>query len=145
MRIEKLLKWFLVIAGFYMILDGLIHIFDIKLIEVSAWPQSAFIYSKFIGNLYGEFVIFVGILAMEVSRNLEKYRNLLYLAAFWSLLYSAVLLYNALTIDFVNVFSQTPSLYVWMPFYNFYLFFEGGLLLLAAVLIFIWHKKGRKN
>lgn len=141
MTIEKILKWYLMFAGIYLSIDGIIHILDIKLIDAAIWPQSALMYSKFIGNLYGEFAVLVGLLGIETSRNLEKYRNFLYIFAVWSLTYAFYLLYHALTINFVDVFSQAPSIYFWMPFYNNYLFFEAGLLFILSILILLWAKK----
>lgn len=127
-------------ASIYLILDGLIHVFDVKLIDATGWPQPEIVYAKFIGNLYGAFAILAGLFGIEASRNLEKYRNFLYIAAVWSLGYALYLIHTSLTIDFADIFSESPSIYFWMPFYNYYLLFEAGLLLILSVLIFHWSK-----
>lgn len=140
MMIKLLLKWYLIAASIYLIFDGLVHVFDIKLIDAISWPQPAFVYSKFIGNLYGAFAILAGLFGIEASRNLEKYRNFLYIAAVWSLAHAVYLLYSSLSINFVGIFNQTQSVYFWIPFYNSYLLFEAGLLVTFALMVFIYRK-----
>lgn len=145
MNIRNFLKWYLFFASIYLISDGLIHVFDVKLIDAAFWPAPALIYAKFIGNLYGGFAILAGLLGIEASRNLEKYTHLLYIAAIWSLTYGGYLFYSSLTINFVSIFSDSPSIYLWMPFYNYYLLFEAGLLFILSTLVFLWSKEKTKN
>ncbi|MBI2593129.1 hypothetical protein HYW44_00605 [Candidatus Daviesbacteria bacterium] len=144
MNIVYLLKWYLVAASIYLILVGLMYVFDVKLLDAISWPNPALVYAKFIGNLYGEFAILAGLFGIEASRNLEKYRNFLYIVSFWGLFYAAYLIYSSLVTNFSEIFSQTPSIYIWMPFYNYYLFFEAGMLLIFSLLVFLWSKKQTK-
>lgn len=145
MKIEYFLKWYLMAVSIYLILVGLIYFFDVKLLDAISWPYPALVYSKFIGNLYGEFAILAGLFGIEASRNLEKYRNFLYITAVWSLVYASYLLYSSSMINFADIFSQTPSVYLWVPVYNYYLLFEAGLLFILSILIFLWGKKRKKG
>lgn len=140
MPIKHLLKWYLIAASIYLILDGLIHVFDVKLVGMTPWPAPALIYAKFIGNLYGGFAILAGLLGIEASRNLEKYTHFLYITAIWSLVYGGFLIYSSSAINFAGIFNKSPSIYLWMPFYNYYLFFEAGLLFILSTLVFLWSK-----
>lgn len=141
MNIKIILKRYLLAASIYLILDGLVHVFDIKLVNVNVWPESSLTYSKFIGNLYGGFAILAGLFGIEVQRDLRKYKNILYITAVWSLVYGAYLIYSGLTIPFVEIFSLIPSLYFWMPFYNLYLVFEAGLLFTLSILVYLFKRQ----
>lgn len=141
---EKLLKVYLIITSLYLLGDGLVHVFDIKLINALDWPQSPVIYSSFIGHLFGFFVILSALLGLEASRDLKKYKNFLYIVAIWLLFYGAHLIYISLTTDFQGLFKNNPSIFVWMPFYNAYLIFEAVLAFVFSLLVFLWWRSEKK-
>lgn len=140
MRIKTILKWYLLITSIYLIGDGLMHVFNIKLINAGAWPEPSLVYSKNISFLFGMFAILAACFGIEASRNLKKYRNFLKIAGIWSIFYGVYLVYISITVDFIGIFEHSPSVYAWMPFYNSYLIFEAGLLFVLAILIFLYHK-----
>lgn len=140
MKIQNILKWYLLVTSIYLLGDGLVHILDIKLINALSWPQAPLVYSKFIGHLYGEFAILASLLGIESQRDLKKYRNFLYIVAIWSLFYGSYLIYSSLTIPFTEIFANTPSVFVWIPFYNYYLIFEASLLFTLSLLVFLWRR-----
>lgn len=141
MSIKTVLKYYLLLTSIYLILDGIVHVLGIKLTGIITWPEPALIYSKFITNLYGGFVILAGLFGIETARNLSKYRNFLLIGAVWSLIYAAFLVYSSITIDFVELFTLTPSIYFWIPFYNFYIITEAGLMVILAMLIFFFSRE----
>lgn len=141
MKISKILKWYLLITSIYLVSDGLIHILGVKLINVQLWSKPAFIYSNLITHLYGAFAILAGLFGIETSRDIYKYRNFLYIVAFWVLGYGIYLIYVATTISFKLIFVESPSVFVWMPFYNYYLVFEAGLCFGLSTLIYLFRKK----
>ncbi len=141
MKIQKILKWYLLVTSIYLIADGLGHIFDIKLMDAGDWSVPALTYARLINHLFGTFAILAGLFGIEASRDLNKYRNFLYIAGVWSLGYGAYLVYLGLGVDFAGIFAGSPSVYAWMPFYNFYLIFEGGLLFTLSALIYLFKRE----
>jgi hypothetical protein len=58
MKIETILKWYILVTSAYLLADAVVHILDFKLVDVIlTWPVQAVVYSKFIGHLYGFFAI----------------------------------------------------------------------------------------
>lgn len=142
---EKILRIYLQITSLYLLGDGLVHVFDIKLINVLDWPQAPLVYSRFIGHLYGLFASLAALLGVEASRNLKKYKNFLYIVSVWLLVYGVHLIYISLTTDFQSLFKNTPSIFVWIPFYNAYLIFEALLCFIFAILVFLWRRSIKKT
>lgn len=140
MKIQNILKWYLLISSIYLIGDGIVHLLDIKLIDANLWPEPSLVYSKFIGHLFGAFAILASLLGLESQRDLKKYKNVLYIVAIWSLFYGSYLVYTSLTVPFSKIFSSSPSVFVWMPFYNYYLVFEASLLFTFSLLVFLWRR-----
>jgi hypothetical protein len=145
MKIEQILKWYLRVTSIYLILDGLSHVLDFKLTDAGTWPAYALLYSQQMNHLFGAFAILSGLFGVEASRDLRKYRNFLHLTAIWILGYGAYLLYSGLVIDFRQIFKDYPSVYVWMPFYNFYLIFEAGLCFALSILIYLFKKQTKTH
>lgn len=144
-KLEIFLKYYLLITSIYLLGDGLVHVFDIKLISVLDWPQAPLIYSRFIGHLYGLFASLAALLGLEAARDLKKYKNFLYIVAIWLIIYGSHLIYISLTTDFKIIFKDTPSIFVWMDFYNLYLIFEAGLCFIFSILVFLWSKAQNKT
>lgn len=139
---EKLVRFALIFLAVYLIGDGLIHFLNIKLQTIgSNWPQSAVVYAKLLNAIYSSFVFLVAMLALIVQKDIKKYQDLIKISPYWAIFHGLILLYLSTTINFVNIFSNMPSLYVWMPFYNQYLFFEAVLAFIYAVVVFVWNKK----
>jgi len=130
----------MLLTSIYLIMDGLFHLLDFKLITVSSWPLSSLTYSSLIGHLYGAFAILSGLFGIEAQRNMIKYKNFIYIVAVWLIFYSCLLIYSSMTIDFQRIFVNEPSVYAWMPFYNSYLLFEAFLGFLFSVLTYLWKR-----
>lgn len=139
--IKNILKWYLLFTSIYLFADGIIHILNLKLANISSnWSSDLVIYAQYMTQLYGLFAVLTASFGLEVSRNLSKYKNLLYIAAIWGIVYAGFLIYYSITIDYPAVFKSTPSIYFWIPFYNAYILFEGLLLFTLSCLIFIYKK-----
>ena len=122
-------------------MDALVHLFDIKLIDVqNSWSGLSLVYGQFIDHLYASFAILASILAIIASQNLDKYKTLIKISGFWALFHGLLLIYTSLTVNF-NIFKDTPSVFVWMPFYNSYLILEGIFLIGLSLVIYLWAKK----
>lgn len=137
-KIEKTLRIFLTFLAIYLILDGGIHLFNIRLQSVTnIWPLSALSYASFINALYASFVFLTAGLVLTAQASLKKYKSLILVSGFWAIFHGLLLIYLSLTQNFpLNL----PSLYVWLPFYNLYLVAEALLSFIYATLVFIWIK-----
>src|SRR3989344_553425 len=119
MKISRVLKWYLLIISLYLLGDGFVHVLNIKLLSPDPlWPSNIVIFSKYMSQLYGMFTILAALFGIEVSRNLEKYQNFLYITSVWGVIYGLLLIY-----------------------YNFYIIFEACLLYVFVFLVFLWSKR----
>lgn len=140
--IEKVLRVFLNILAIYLILDGAIHLLNIRLQSVAnIWPASAFSYAILLNAIYASFVFLTALLILVAQANLNKYKNLVLTSSIWTIFHGSLLIYLSLTQNFANNFSNFPSLSVWLPFYNQYLLVEAILSFVYTGLVFIWIKK----
>ncbi|MBI2334494.1 hypothetical protein HYU96_01715 [Candidatus Daviesbacteria bacterium] len=139
---EKLFRIFLIFLAVYLIGDGLIHLFNIRLLSVSSfWPVSAISYAVLMNSIYASFVLLAATLILVAQANLKKYRELILASAIWAIFHGILLLFLNSTQNFAQDFSDYPSLSVWLPFYNHYLFFEAILAFIYAIVVFVRHKK----
>ncbi len=138
---DYLLKGYLIFGASYLLLDALLHLFDLRLINVlSVWPVSALEYSRLLDHIYASFVILAALICFEMQRNLAKYKTLIYLSAIWALLHGFLLIFTSLNSNFSEVFKDHNSLGVWLPFYNLYLMFEASLLILYSIVVYLWQR-----
>lgn len=145
MHVEKILRVFLNLLGAYLICDGAIHLFNIRLASViNVWPQSALSYATLLNTIYASFVFLAAFLIFTVQKDLRKYKTLIYVSSFWALIHGSLLIYLSSTQNFVGDFSPFPSLLVWIPFYNNYLLFEAFLALVYSLLVYLWFR-GRRS
>ncbi len=139
--IGNILRIFIILLAVYLIGDGLIHLFNIRLLSVAGvWPRSAISFGILMDGIYASFVFLAAILVFAVQRDLKKYKTLVIASSIWAILHGVLLIFLTTTNDFLASFQSLPSLYVWMPFYNQYLLFEAFLAFLYALLVFIWVK-----
>lgn len=124
-----------------MIFEGLLYLFHVRLSDIKdIWPTSAILYSELIGKVLGSMFLFTAVIAFDVQRNLLKYRNFIKLSSFWSLFHGGVLIWLSFSNHYVEVFKNSPSLYVWFPLYNQYVTLEGIMLIVYSILVFLWLK-----
>ena len=139
---EKIFRVFLNVMAVYLILDGAIHLFNIRLQSVlNIWPKSALSYATLLDMIYASFVFLVAALLLIAQRSLKKYQSLILASSIWAIFHGFLLIYLSLSQNFTGNFSNFPSLFVWMPFYNQYLLAEAFLAFIYAILVFIWIKK----
>lgn len=141
---EKMVRGFLIFGVFYLIFDGLLHFFNIRLFSVQdIWPQSAFSYATLLNMVYASFVFLAAGFAFLMQKDIKKYKNLIVLSAFWAFFHAILLIYLSITSNLIFSAKELPSLLVWSQFYNQYLLFESALLIAYSLVIFYWMKKGR--
>lgn len=141
-QMQRLIRLILFFLALYLIGDGVIHLFNIRLNSVvGIWSNSAISYATLLNAIYASFVFLAAILILVVQFSLKKYKNLILASSIWALFHGLLLIYLTSTQNFLSNFSNLPSLYFWMPFYNQYLLFEAFLSFAYAILIFIWSKK----
>ena len=92
---------------------------------------------------FGSFSLILAILAWEVSKNLKKYQKLVILTAVWGIFHACLEIFSASTNPYNELFSQNPSIKVWIPQYNYNLILEAILLIFYAFVVFLWMR--RKN
>lgn len=142
LNLEKILKSYLLFGGVYMIFESLIHLSQIRLVDVkSNWPDSALIYATLFNYLYGSFALFLAALVFYLQKNLVKNRNLINLLAIFAFLHASLVVFLSLNFNFDLSFAQFNSLRFWIPIYNFYLLFEAILLYFFCLLVYLWNKK----
>ena len=140
-NLDKVLRVFLNLLAVYLVVDGTIHILNIRLQSVAdIWPASALSYATLLNAIYASFVFLAAILVLVALSDLKKYKSLVLASSIWSVFHGLLLIYLNSSQNFMDNFSSLPSLHVWMPFYNYYLFFESLLSLIYAGLVFIWIK-----
>ena len=89
---RKIIRGYLIFAGIYILADALIHLLDIKLIDVKQfWQLPALIYGSFVGHLYASFALLVGIFSLIVQKDINKYKSLIKLAGVWGLFHGLFL------------------------------------------------------
>lgn len=143
---QNLLRLFLNIGAVFLILNGLVHLFDIRLASVeSIWPKSAISYARLLDTIYASFVFLAAIMIFIAQRDLKKYRNLIFYSAFWAFFHGFLLIKFATTQSFTKEIPSLPSLHIWIPFYNQFLLFEAFLLLVYVILVFLWIKSGKNE
>ncbi len=126
----------------YFLFEAFLYLSNIRIIDVGTnWPESAKVYVKLISQVLGSFELLVSVLCFELQRNLKKYSVLIKISGFWALIHAAVLIILSQGNNFTKIFSDTPSLYVWSPFYNQYVFFEAILLLCYSLTVIVWSRK----
>ncbi|MBI3109514.1 hypothetical protein HYZ06_00540 [Candidatus Daviesbacteria bacterium] len=136
------MRIFLTVLAMYLIGDGTVHLLNIRLNSVvNVWPASAVSYAILLDSIYASFVFLVAALILVAQTDLKKYKSLILASGLWAILHGILLLYLNSTQNFAHAFSSHPSLYVWMPFYNQYLFFEAILAFIYAIVVFVRHKK----
>lgn len=142
-KVEKLFRLFLTFMAIYLIGNGIIHLLNFRLQSViNVWPQSAVSYAIILNSIYASFVFLAAILLLVVQKDLKKYHTLILASCIWAIFHGLLLIYLSFTQNLIN-FSQWPSLYVWMPFYNQFLLFEAFLSFVYVALAFSW-SKGQK-
>lgn len=140
-NLEKILRVSLNLLAVYLILDGAIHLLNIRLQSVAnIWPSSALSYATLLNAIYASFVFLAVALILVAQTDLKKNKGLILASGIWAVFHGLLIIYLSSSQNFMNNFSNSPSLYVWMPFYNHYLFFEAFLSFVYAGLVFIWIK-----
>lgn len=138
---EKLIRGLLIFAAVYFLFEAMLYLFDIRLSGVkNAWPLAGITYSKYIERILGSMFLLFSIIAFEIQKDLNKYRKFVILSSYWAFFDGFLVLYLSTTQDFVKIYQAIPSLYVWFPWYNQFLYFEVILLIFYAVLVYLWKK-----
>lgn len=145
MKIERILRIFIIFLGIYLIFDGSIFLFNIKLQSVSkVWPASALSYATVVDSLCATFIYLAAALAFIVQKDLKKYKSIISISSIWTFFQGLLLIYLNSAQNLISNFSNLPSLSVWMPFYQQYLLFEAFLCFIYTGLVLIWLKGEKK-
>lgn len=140
-KLQPVIEKYLLFGAVYFSVDGLIHLLNFKLGSTQSWPSSAITYVTLLNMIYGSFVILAGAISFEFQKDVKKYSKLIMLSAIWALLHGCLLIFISSKFNFMTNFSGYPSLYLWLPNYNYYLYFEAILLIVYSILVFIWRKE----
>lgn len=136
-----LIRALLIFGSLYLFIEGIIHLFALRLISVtSIWPQSAILYASWMGRFYGSFTVLVAILLFYIQRDVTKFRTILTITAIFAVFHAFMLVFGAATEPFDAVYRQYPSLSFWIPFYNIFIIIEAIILFLYAIVIFVWRR-----
>lgn len=143
---EKTIRIFLIAGAFYLIFDGLIHFFNLRLFSAqSVWPESALSYSTLLNLVYASFVFLTAGFAFVLQTDINKYKNFVIFSSFWAIFHALMLIFLSFAQNLTLNAKDLPSLYVWLPFYDEYLLVESVVLFCYAGLIFAWIGKKSKS
>lgn len=141
-NIEKILRGILIFGFFYFLFEAILYLSNIRLTDVgTSWPASAKGYTKLISQVLGSFELLLSLVCFELQKDVKKYAGLIKISGIWALVHALVLIMLAAGNNFTNIFAPMPSLYVWTPLYNQYVFFESGLLIFYSVIVILWSRK----
>lgn len=140
-KIEKILRLMLILWGVYLLFEATLYFFNIRMQDVkNIWPEISLTYIVLIEKVLGSLMVLVALLTFELQRNLEKYKTILKLGAIWALFHGGLLIFLALSQNYYHTFLIYPSLFVWFPYYDFYVILEGVVLLIFSAGVFLWLK-----
>ena len=138
---DKILKWYLIFGAIYILFDGLIHFFPIRLVDVhNIWPEAAYQYARFFSQLYASYAIFIAGSLFILQTDLKKFRPLIIWSSYFAIFHACLLIWNTLAFNFESIFQSPPSLRAWLPSYNLIELFEAVLLLIYAIIVYTWNK-----
>lgn len=140
-KLQQIIEKLLLFGAIYLAIDGLIHILNLRLESVHNWPSSATTYATFLNMIYASFVFLAAAISFVMQKNLKKYESLVILSAVWAFLHGSLLIFLDIKYNFVKTFADYSSLYVWLPIYDYYLYFEASLFIIYSILVFIWKKE----
>lgn len=119
--------------------ESSLYLFGIRLSDVrEIWPSSGVVYTELIEKVLGSTFLFVAIVIFEVQKNLLKYKTFMKLSAIWAFFHGILLIYLSLTQNYVEVFKDSPSLFVWFNLYDKYVFLEGIAAIGFSILVYFW-------
>ncbi|OGE32543.1 hypothetical protein A3C59_01580 [Candidatus Daviesbacteria bacterium RIFCSPHIGHO2_02_FULL_36_13] len=140
-HLKKFVRGYLLFGSLYMFVEAIIHFSNIKLSSVSTnWPKEALTFSSLMSSFYGSTTLFLAAIQLLVQTNIEKFKKIIQLLAFYAGFHGILLIFISATNEVDSIYNNYPSLLFWIPFYNYYLLFEAGLLLLFALLIYFWSR-----
>lgn len=129
------------ILAVYLLFESVLYFSDVRLISVKGiWPASAISYSSLINKVLGSAFLLIAIVAVEVGRNLNKYKTFLKLSGWWAVFHGGVLIFLSLTNNYSALFSMLPSLQVFFPYYNQFLILEGLVSICYGLAVYLWMK-----
>lgn len=132
----------MIFGFFYFLFEAILYLSNVRLTDVNtAWPQSAKVYAGLVNQVLGSFELLLSVICFELQKDVKKYAGLIKISGIWALVHALVLILLAAGNNFTNIFAPTPSLYVWTPLYNQYVFFEAGLLIFYSVIVILWSRK----
>lgn len=137
--IKTILRRFLIFGGCYFIFEGLLHLSGIKLSSVNGvWPTSATSYANLLNYIYASFIILAGFVAFNLQKDPKKYKTLILGSGVWALLHGLVLIFLVWTNNYQQIFQDSPSLLIWLPFYGEYLIFNAILLFIYSGVVYLY-------
>lgn len=143
-NLAKIVRVAIIFWGIYFLFESFLYLSHVRLTDIKTlWLPAAAAYAKFIESMLGSVFLFLSAAAFELQRNLQKYKKIIVLSAPWAIFHGGLLIYLSKGQNYVTLYASTPSLYVWSPFYNSYLLFEGILALLYAVVVLFWFKESQ--
>lgn len=139
---NRVVKSLLLFGGIYILINGLLHLLNIRLISViNVWPESALSYSKLLNYLYASFTILIAAVAILLQKDINKHKTLIVGTAVWALFHGLLLIGLSITQNYIQIFKEYPSLHLFFPAYDKFLIFEGVLLITYSLVIFVWWRK----
>ena len=140
-KIPKILRSILLFWGIYLLFEAAIYLFDIRLIDTRAvWQFSAITYAQYIDRILGSIFLFLSIIILEIQKDLKKYKKIIVLSSFWAFFHGMFLVYLSVSQNYVKIYENIPSLYVWFPLYTQYVSLEGLFLIIYSILfLFNWY------
>lgn len=144
-QIEKFFRLVLIFWALYLLFESALYLFHIRLTDPkNVWPISAVVYGQLIEKVLGSTFLFVAVIIFEVQKNLLKYKTFIKLSGIWAFFHGLLLIFLSTTQNYEEVFKSFPSLFVWFPLYENYVFLEGVAAVGFSILVYLWLKNEQK-
>lgn len=128
-------KLLLRVGSVFMVGETLFHISGLRLWGVEqVWPVAAISYATFFHWLWASASAFIAGLLWILSKKPQSFAPIISFLGWFCLVHACLLIAFA-WIDLPSIW-QTPSLFIWNPYYSFQLVIE-GLTLASAGFVFI--------
>lgn len=140
--ISTAIRSFLLFGGFYFIIESGIHLFGLRLSDISnVWPEPAILYANWMGRFYGSLCLLMSGLLFILQSDLEKYNKIILLTGVFSFFHGVLLVFGSVTERFDDVYRYYQSLSFYITTYNEYLILEALLLFIYGIFVIIWNFK----
>ncbi len=136
---KTFLNRFFLIGWVFMIGESLVHFSGVRMLDTQSWSPAAVSYTTFFLHLWATISLFSAFVLYVLYKHPEVRKYFMKPMSMYMVFHGLVLVYWS-TKPVVDIW-QSPSLFIWNPYYQIQLFIEGAILLVCGVVMIINRKK----